>query len=324
MILILTDENEPTSDLVVSWLIRLKKKFIRISKDDNLEITKISLNSSSESDIEIKCTKISDGKHFYFNTSEIKSYWYRRSYFNLTGMDANIASDSLQLNTLTKLYKEEEHNSIYKFLHHILKNKAIINNFSDTKLTKLEILDKAKSCGLLIPNTIITKLKKDVKKFKKSFDGEIITKPIGDPSSFFHYGLYSYTKMLNVETIPEMFDYSLFQQLIQKKFELRIFYLDRKFYTTAVLSQFNEKSKIDLKAASTTEPNRIVPYILPDEISIKLLSLMDFLNLKSGSIDLIYTIDNNYLFLEVNPLGQFEQVSIPGNFNLFKKIAELL
>ena len=325
MILILTDEREPTSDLVISWLLRLNKKFIRISKDDRLEITKITLNNhNQESDIEIKCTKTSNGEEFHFSTSEIKSYWYRRSYFRIEAFQNTLESESNLLNTLVKLYKEEEHKNIYKFLHHNLKAKAKLNNYSDTKLTKLEVLDKAKCCGLSIPSTIITREKKDVIAFQKRTGTEIITKSIGDPTSFFNYGLYAFTKLVDVEILPERFEYSLFQEAVQKKFELRIFFLDRKFYSTAVLSQFNEKSKVDLKAATSNEPNKVVPFLLPEDMSTKLLKLMDSLDLKSGSIDLIYTTDDKYLFLEVNPVGQFEQVSYPGNYNIFKKVAELL
>ena len=51
---------------------------------------------------------------------------------------------------------------------------------------------------------------------------------------------------------------------------------------------------------------------------------MDNLDLNSGSIDIILTPDNKYVFLEVNPVGQFEQVSFPCNYGLFKEVAEYL
>jgi hypothetical protein len=46
--------------------------------------------------------------------------------------------------------------------------------------------------------------------------------------------------------------------------------------------------------------------------------------LTSGSLDVVLTTQYEYVFLEVNPIGQFEQVSVPCNYNLFKTIAEIL
>jgi D-alanine-D-alanine ligase-like ATP-grasp enzyme len=48
---------------------------------------------------------------------------------------------------------------------------------------------------------------------------------------------------------------------------------------------------------------------------------MQKLKLNTGSIDMIYTNDSKFIFLEVNPVGQFGMVSKPCNYNLEKKIA---
>ena len=37
MILILTDENEPTTDLIIDWLIYLKKDFVRFSFKNEID-----------------------------------------------------------------------------------------------------------------------------------------------------------------------------------------------------------------------------------------------------------------------------------------------
>jgi D-alanine-D-alanine ligase-like ATP-grasp enzyme len=51
---------------------------------------------------------------------------------------------------------------------------------------------------------------------------------------------------------------------------------------------------------------------------------MSSIGLRSGSIDMILTPSGEYVFLEVNPVGQFKQVSYPCNFKLEKRIAETL
>ena len=48
------------------------------------------------------------------------------------------------------------------------------------------------------------------------------------------------------------------------------------------------------------------------------------LKLDSGSIDIIVTNKGEYVFLEVNPVGHFTQVSSPCNYYLEKEIAEII
>ena len=51
---------------------------------------------------------------------------------------------------------------------------------------------------------------------------------------------------------------------------------------------------------------------------------MNRLELRTGSIDLIYTTDGQYIFLEVNPAGQYGYNSDVTNYMLDKKLAESL
>ena len=51
---------------------------------------------------------------------------------------------------------------------------------------------------------------------------------------------------------------------------------------------------------------------------------MEALGLVMGSIDLIRSTEKEYVFLEVNPSGQFEMVSLPCNYHLEEKIANYL
>jgi D-alanine-D-alanine ligase-like ATP-grasp enzyme len=92
----------------------------------------------------------------------------------------------------------------------------------------------------------------------------------------------------------------------------------------AIFSQANEKTRIDFRHYDREKPNRTVPYILPEAIEDKLLQFMNELKLASGSIDMLVDQQYNYYFLEVNPIGQFSQVSLPCNYYLEKKIAEYL
>ena len=113
-----------------------------------------------------------------------------------------------------------------------------------------------------------------------------------------------------------------FQKLIEKEYEVRAFYIDKKIYSMAIFSQQNNSTKLDFRRNSLI-PNRTVPYRLPNEICKKIRLLMDELSLNTGSIDLIKTKED-FVFLEVNPVGQFGMVSQPCNYYLEKKVANFL
>ena len=56
----------------------------------------------------------------------------------------------------------------------------------------------------------------------------------------------------------------------------------------------------------------------------KLNKLYKKLDLNTGSTDFMVDKDGNYVFLEINPVGQFQMTSAPCNFNIEQKIANYL
>jgi D-alanine-D-alanine ligase-like ATP-grasp enzyme len=92
----------------------------------------------------------------------------------------------------------------------------------------------------------------------------------------------------------------------------------------AIFSQKDKTTTIDFRNYNSEIPNRTVPFILPENIKKGLIELTKKIGINSGSIDMIVTPENDYIFLEVNPVGQFGMTSYPCNYNLEKRIAEFL
>lgn len=92
----------------------------------------------------------------------------------------------------------------------------------------------------------------------------------------------------------------------------------------AIFSQNTGTTQIDFRNIDSKNITRYVPFKLPDSICQKLDRLMRETNINCGSIDMIVTPNNEFVFLEINPVGQFGMVSHSCNFNLEKKIAEFL
>jgi hypothetical protein len=116
----------------------------------------------------------------------------------------------------------------------------------------------------------------------------------------------------------------LIQEKVEKLFEIRSFYLEGNFYSMAMFSQQNEKTKDDFRNYDFSNPIRTVPFKLPIEVEAKLRNLMNVLTLNTGSIDIAYNSRKEYIFFEVNPVGQYGMVSNPCNYNLDREIAKSL
>ena len=99
------------------------------------------------------------------------------------------------------------------------------------------------------------------------------------------------------------------------------FYMDGEFYSMAILSQADESTKVDFRKYNGAKPNRFIPYELPQIIKDQLTTLLNSLELNTGSIDLLVDESDNFYFLEINPVGQFGMVSLPCNYFLEKKVA---
>ena len=212
-----------------------------------------------------------------------------------------------------------------------------LSQFSITKYTvspnllylnKLEILKMAQKHGFIVPPTCISTYKADIIEFKEKHC-DIIIKPLSECMSITYNNdsLSIFTTKISSNLLDKQNDY-LFpvfaQKYIEKQYEIRVFYIDGCCYSMAIFSQQNRTTAIDWRQKTAFYSNRNVPYNLPSDIEEKIKSLMNDLSLKTGSIDLIYSKENEYVFLEINPVGQFGMVSHLCNYSLYKKFAEFI
>lgn len=307
MILIISDKYDQSTTLVIEWLDSFNKKWIRFNEDDVIEI-----------DFWGKEVKLRNQENSIF-LSEIQSVWYRRGFLNIKfeifSVDSNIKRVHLN-----------ERRKLIDFIYYILNKKKSVNDFLNSDVNKLIVTDIAKTLHILTTDDFVFSDKKKLLELT-SVSNKYISKPIsGD--SMMHYPdftIFNYTSFVNIENIEtDNFFPSLVQNYIDKKYELRIFYFHESIFTMAIFSQNDKQTEVDFRIYNNLKPNRTVPYKLPKIQEEKIISLMKKLNLNSGSLDMIVSKNNEYVFLEVNPIGQFGMVSYPCNYKLEKIIANYL
>ncbi len=263
--------------------------------------------------------------HETIPVNDVYAVWYRRDAPARPDMPALTGKG---IEKKVRKHLAAELSACKKSLLHTFQNCSWLSSPQTVSPNKLHVLRNAIACGLQVPATFVTTAKNELLHFMKKYD-RAITKPVYE-SDYFEYEGSSYWMYTAAATTKEVEDYPehmfpvLVQENIEKEYELRIFYLDGKCHAMAMFSQLDSKTATDFRRYNFERPNRCVPYALPVPVQEKLHTLMQCLQLNTGSIDMIHATDGRYVFLEVNPVGQFGMVSQPCNYYLEKEVAAWL
>lgn len=306
---------EQCTDPVVDWLIQEKIPFLKLNLEDLVTKSVTYTVDVYNNDIIINGHSINN---------QIKVIWYRRFYSIL-----DYFNHDEQDSTLVQLNEEadSEIKTFLEYLKHYYKDKIAFPDMPAYGENKLIFLDYAKKAGLTCPKTIVTNNKKELYDFYRINNSKIISKPLYFSNYFIkdNYTFSIYTTSYNEEmiaTLPDFFFPTLFQEKVLSIHEIRSFYLDGKFFSTAAICLGNEKN-IDLKLNYTSDNLHWVAYQLPEEIENKLTVFMKSINLNTGSIDILRT-ESDFVFIEVNPVGQYLAPSNYCNYYLEHEIKDWL
>lgn len=198
-------------------------------------------------------------------------------------------------------------------------------NFAENKLRQLRI---AREVGLSIPRTLVTNNPQEVRAFFEQLEGNMIAKML-TPLSYSMEGssFFVYTTPVKAEDLvdAESLCYSpmVFQETIPKQQELRIIYIAGKCFAGALNATLYSQATMDWRKAPLATDSW-EPAQLPLEITNRLNLLMEKFKLLFGAIDMIKTPTGNYVFLEVNPTGEWGMLERDLNYPIAEAIAHAL
>lgn len=194
---------------------------------------------------------------------------------------------------------------------------------------KLPQLQLALSLGLRIPRTIVTNSPTEAHRFANSVDYSIASKSLTTPSVRRDDDVYdTYTCRLTRDELEEQiesvrFAPTLLQEYVPKSVEIRVTIIGTEIFATEIDSQVIEDAQIDWRRADPfTIPHRSVS--LPDTLISILRRFLDHYGLSFGAIDLIRTPDDEYVFLENNPNGQWYWLEVLCGQPMAASMAKLL
>jgi ATP-GRASP peptide maturase of grasp-with-spasm system len=328
LILILSQSSlEPTTEEVMDWLGALGGSCVRLNGDDIEGRAALRFEIDGA---EVSLVFATDGGELPL--SEVGAVWFRRWLFErrheAVDLLAQPAADNHTLHHELRRHLNLESRRLSDFIHSSFADRPWLSHPRRSNLDKLDVLRRAARAGLATPATLVTTEREALRRFCEE-RGPVITKPIGEADAFLdgEVSHFLYTTALDlaaIDALPPRFAPSLFQEQIEKAYELRVFYLAGELHAMAIFSQSDAQTRTDFRIYNRQRPNRNVPYSLPPESAASLLRLMEDLDLETGSIDLLVTPEGREVFLEVNPVGQFGMVSKPCTAHLERRVAELL
>lgn len=288
-ILFITNKDDISVNYLISKLKTRTKEYLRIDSED---IDKISfeINPNGEFILSKNSKK--------FNLKNVKSVLFKRT---PTKFDFN--KDD---NNQTYLNNERKH--FFEGLYLSLNNAKWINPMFSTHIAERKIhqLSQANKFGLTTPNSLITNNPVSANKFLEAHD-KCIIKPISNGLQVINDDIFSiYTSEIEKDYF-KLYSKSLFetpvflQERIENKSDIRVVVINEKIFAVRI-------DKLNKLEVDWRKPEIIKTYSnvnLPPELSEALIKLNQSFNLIYSAIDLIEKPNGDYIFLEINPVGEW-------------------
>jgi len=296
MLVILTNSQDATASFLIPSIQKNGIPFARLDTDSLLQRIALKYRPASPA------LRIDGAWH---DSSEVTHIWYRRP--------EPLKDQQFDETPEGKYASSEWTEFIENFFAHVPRQKWINHPSCNAAASrKLEQLTSAQAIGLKIPDTIATQEPADLREFYDLHHGCIIAKPVSTgyierPAE--QADSLIYTNRVRAEDLSDLDDLTacptLFQQFINKAYDVRITALDADFHSVAL----NAKDKAGAQRCDIRRNNMSdVAYSaieLPKHVELGLCRLMANYGLRFAAIDMAVATTGEWYFLEINPNGQW-------------------
>jgi hypothetical protein len=251
------------------------------------------------------------GPHGRLRVGDVKGLWIRR-------MSAHDISPQIADPTVARF-------SFRQCRDHFMSLAEAIPNVISPRPAELDAeckprqLRVAQSVGLRIPKTLISNRAADIREFLRAAKTKIIYKTLSSPT-FQFMGTAELDDEAEALLDTAELAPTIFQEKIEAQLHIRSTIVDDLVLSVSIKS---EKDHAQLDWRLDRDPE-IRPHRLPDEIERRLIMLRRALGLRYGAADLILSTSGEYVFLEINPGGQFLFAEIHGGAPISEAIADAL
>lgn len=304
-ILLITHSYDLHVDVLTKHLTQMGESFFRLNLDHFPRDYDINFHTDGRSSPQYQLSYITQNQ--MIECGQIKSVWVRKK------APFAFVSDDLGAQELKYAQTECEH-LLFGFLTSLDCYWMSHPKAMRAAQWKVEQLARANRFGFITPATLITNAPEKLLQFYHHHKQQIITKPICEaslevdnlqPEEVLTNGVS--TAMVSeehIEHIAAVREFPcLFQAYVEKQYELRVTVIGNKLFTAKIDSQADERTRVDFRDFSVEIDYQACR--LPDEVASSCLEYVHSYGLQYGALDLIFTPEGEYVFLENNPGGQF-------------------
>jgi hypothetical protein len=251
--------------------------------------------------------------------TEICAAWYRRARNLFEGRRLSLTSEKLDN------YVKAQSNAT---LVALCENLETLWVGHPQKLRRAEVkalqLAEASKAGLKTPPTVISNDPEQVSRFVDALgDTDCAIKPLIALGVTDEQGY----RLPLTTTLPPGHSLesaalapSIFQPYVEKAFELRCVVIGERIFCAKLDSQADETTRTDWRAGA---PDHEI-FVLPEQVEAAIRRLMDSFALNFASLDMIVTPEGEFVFLELNPNGQWLWLELELGLPLVASMADLL
>lgn len=188
----------------------------------------------------------------------------------------------------------------------------------------------ASGVGLEVPRTLISNEPEEAAAFVDDLGGPAVIKPLrfGVVKETEDYEDVVFTSPLREADLATGMEAvalcpCLLQEYVRKDVEVRATVIGREVFAAEIHSQVTPGAEHDWRRASADEVPHM-PHKLPAGVADRCLKLVERLGLNFGAIDLIRTPEGRYVFLEINPNGQWLWIELLTGLPITDSLVRLL
>jgi glutathione synthase/RimK-type ligase-like ATP-grasp enzyme len=318
MILILTEEVDPHADQVIEVLRQRGAEWVRFNPG----------KFPARAEIAVACEATGPVRRRLWMEGEtldldrVTAVWYRRP--------RPPESHEAITDERVREYVAEECRFTLNDLWHTLDCRWVpappsVIRRAECKAAQLQL---AGALGFELPPTLLTNNPEAFLDFYRRHNGEVISKLAG-PAFIRSFGeqFVRYTEVVSRRDLgyADSVRYCpvLFQAYVPKKMELRVTVVGEQVFAAEIHSQESNHTRHDWRRYDWYQ-TRYLPHDLPREVKRRCLQLVERLGLCFGAIDLIQTPDGRYVFLEINPNGQYLWIEQQTGLPISEAVGEVL
>lgn len=189
-------------------------------------------------------------------------------------------------------------------------------------------LQVAGRLGFELPPTLITNCPADLVEFYRAHDGRIVSKQAATafPATI-GLGIVRFTELVTTRDIAhaQAIRYCpiILQAYVPKRVELRITVVGGRVFAAEIHSQASNRTRHDWRRYDLSRTPHL-PHAIPNDVRVRCIRLVEELGIQYGAIDMIVTPDGRYVFVEINPNGQYLWIEHQTGLPISEAICDLL